>query len=184
MRRYQLPILRPTPALIVAIIVLLLATSGIAQGAPNPSRGEITLMTLSGSVTTTSPAVYPTGDTVQLNGQPTYAFTQAAGEAIQLIASVDIVSAEATLCDVTLVVHGLSGGSPLPLGARVDYSSEKGERGEGSGVGGLAAPTSDRTVTLRAEAWESGTCDGGDGGDAGPDTWQLALRVSVVTLRD
>jgi hypothetical protein len=81
-------------------------------------------------------------------------------------------------------VYGESGGALLPLGARVDYFSEKGERGEGSNVGGIAAPATDRTVILQAIAFEGDSCDGGEGGDAGSDTWDLTLTVSVVTLRD
>jgi hypothetical protein len=182
--RVYLPNLRPTPAAVVAITALVFAASGVAHGAPKPDRGEITLVTLSGSTSTTSPAAYEIGDPILLNGQATFAFTQAAGEAVQLIASVDAVADPATFCDVTTIVYGESGGVLLPLGARVDYFSERGERGLGSDVGGIAAPATDRPITLKAIAFESNSCDGGQDGDLGEDTWDLTLRVSVVTLRD
>ena len=186
MRVYPKANLRPSPALIVAIIALVFATSGVAHGAPRSSRsGEVTLVTLTGSVSTTSPAAYETGDTILLDGQATYNFTQAAGEALQLIASVDDVSeTPATFCDVTTIVYGESGGVLLPLGARVDYFSEKGERGEGSNVGGLAAPATDRSITLKAIAFEGNTCDTAVEGVDDEDTWDLTLTVSVVMLRD
>lgn len=174
---------RPTPALIVAIVALGFAASGGAQAAPNANRGEVTVVTLSGSASTTSPSAYSTGDIILLNGASTFTFTQAAGEAVELIASVD-AGGDVTLCDVTTIVYGESGGAGLPLGARVDISSDKGERGEGSDVGGIAAPGADRTIVLKAIAWEGSSCDGGEGGDAGSDTWNIALRVSVVTLRN
>lgn len=106
-------------------------------------------------------------------------------QSVQLVASV-IAAADppATACDVTTIVYGESGGALLPLGARVDYYSDRGERGEGSDVGGIAAPAADRTITLKAMAFENESCDAGQGGDAGLDTWDLALTVSVVTLRD
>lgn len=185
MRFYPLANLRPSPALIVAVIALVFATSGVAHGAPRPNRGEVTLVTLSGSTSTTSPDAYPTGDPILLNGDSTYTFTQAAGEAVQLILSVDVVATTtATFCDVTTIVYGESGGDSLPLGARVDYYSEKGERGEGSNVGGIAAPATDRPITLKAIAFENQSCDTVVEGVDDQDTWDLTLTVSVVTLRD
>jgi hypothetical protein len=184
MRVHPLAKLRPSPALIVAIVALVFATTGVADGAPRPNHGEVTLVTLSGSTSTTSPAAYVTGDPILLNGQATYMFTQAAGEAVQLIATVDAVADPATFCDVTTIVYGESGGVLLPLGARVDYFSEKGERGEGSNVGGIAAPATDRAITLKAIAFESNSCDTAVEEVDDEDTWHLTLTVSVVTLRD
>lgn len=175
--------LHPSPALIVAIFALVFATSGVAYGAPR-GGGEVTLVTLSGSTSTTSPEAYETGDPILLNGQATYTFTQAAGEAVQLIASVIAVANPATFCDVTTIVYGQSGGVLLPLGARVDYFSNRGERGLGSDVGGIAAPATDRTITLRAIAFEGQGCDTVVEGVDDEDTWDLTLTVSVVTLRD
>ncbi|MEX2099968.1 MAG: hypothetical protein WEB19_01005 [Acidimicrobiia bacterium] len=120
--------------------------------------------------------------TIPLNGQPSFTFTQLAGEAVELIATVDADPGTSTFCGVNTIVYG----DGIPLGARVDLFTNKGELGEGSDIGGLAAPASDRTVTLRAFTRELDGCDQeppeleGDG----PDTWTVSVTVTVVTLRN
>ena len=173
MRARLLSHLRPSPATAIALVALVFATTGGIVAKPpseKPGQDEVTLVTLTGGPvdTTTSGEQVP----IPLNGAATFVFTQRAGEAVQLILTVD-ATGPATFCDMAAIVYG----EGIPLGARVDVFSNKGEVGEGSGIGGLPAPATDTIVTLKAIAMESaGSCDQAvydDEGteiDSGPDT--------------
>lgn len=166
--------LRPSPAVGIALAALLVASTGIASAKPQSSNDGVTVTNLSGAITTTGP--YP-GVPIPLNGSPSVSIPQAAGQALQLIVTVDADHPETTqFCGLTVLVFD----SDDKLAARVDLHTEKGERGDGSGVGGLAAPATASTITLEAVAWENDDCDGADGAD----NWTVSLDVSVVGMSD
>ena len=183
--------LQLSPATLVAILVLVFATSGVALGAGRVDKSEVNLVTFAGSADTTGPHVQ---ETILLNGQPSYTFTQLAGEAVQLIASVDAIPNPATFCGVTTIVYGTTtdgaddGSEPdlLPLGTRVDLHSNKGELGEGSDVGGIAAPAADRSVTLQAITRETDMCDADPPHEEvdADDTWNVSLSLTLLILRN
>lgn len=175
--------LRPTPATAIAMVALVFAMTA------NAGAGPRTLVNLSGGpVTTTSPN---TDVTIPLNGQATYSFTQKAGEAVQVIATFDADAGTgpsgASFCNLLLMVYGDK------IQARYDVKSEAGELGEGSAVGGRAAPATDTTVTLRAIARElsdptESQCDQANSEEPSTDpvdqdTWTVSVRVTVHTIR-
>jgi hypothetical protein len=178
--------LAPSPAAVLSIIAIVLAMTGGAVAADKLDKDEVTVVTLTGGpVDTTSPNE---DVTIPLtSGSDTFTFTQKAGEAVEVIATFD-VSSQATFCNMVAFVYGVD----LPLQARpqFDFKSEAGELGEGSAIGGLAAPAEDREVTLHAIARELGSgsgdgsgCDEEVEGVADSDTWSVGVTVSVVTLR-
>lgn len=173
----------PSPATVLAILALVFAMTGGAVAAGKINKDEVTIVTLTGGpVDTTEPnadvTIPLTDDSDELT------FTQQAGEAIELIATFDADSSQATFCNMTAFVYGVD----LPLQARpqFDFKSEAGELGEGSAVGGLPAPETDREVTLRAITRETDGCDEdvGEGETDLSDTWTVSVIVSIVTLRN
>jgi hypothetical protein len=181
--------LLPTPTTTMALVALVFATIVAPVGAKpaieQPDKDEVTLVTLTGGpVDTTTPGA---DVEIELNGEPAFTFIQKAGEAVELILTPS-TSGNANFCNVTTIIYA----DDKPLGARVDEFSNKGEVGEGSDIGGLAAPASDTTITLKALTRESGeSCDqdvyndeGTEIIDSGPDTWTVSVRVTIVTLRN
>lgn len=181
----------PSPATVLAVLALVFAMTGgaVAAGQKIPKDDEVTVVTLTGGpVDTTEP-----NDDVPIpltESSDTFTFTQRAGEAVELIATF-AVSEEATFCNMVAFVYG----ADLPLLARpqFDFKSEAGDFGEGSAVGGLAAPLEDREVTLHAIArelnggygeGETEGCDEPAGGPDDSDTWTVSLTLSIVTLRN
>jgi hypothetical protein len=177
--------LRATSVTAIALVALVLASTGAAVGKPAtepPGGNEVTLVTLTGGpVSTTTPGAQVP---IPLNGESTFVFTQKAGEAIELILTANPSGDTATFCDMAAIVYG----DGIPLGARVDLFSNKGEVGLGSAIGGLPAPATDTIVTLKAITMESSEfCDGEVPGEPGPadtDTWTVSVRVTIVTLRN
>lgn len=173
----------PSPATVLAILALVFAVTGGAVAGNKIDRDEVSVVTLTGGpVDTTEP-----NEDVPIpltEGSDEFTFTQKAGEAVEIIATFDVDSSQATFCNLTAFVYGID----LPLQARpqFDFKSEAGELGEGSAVGGLAAPAADREVTLRAIARENDGCDedAGEGETEFSDTWSVSVAVSVVTLRN
>ncbi len=173
----------PSPATVLAILALVFAVTGGAVAAGKINKDEVTVVTLRGGpVDTTESNVDVTIPLTE--GSDEFTFTQKAGEAVELVATFDPDSSQATFCNMTAFVYGVD----LPLQARpqFDFKSEAGELGEGSAVGGLAAPTADREVTLRAIARENDGCDEdvGEGEQDLSDTWSVSVVVSVVTLQN
>jgi hypothetical protein len=183
MTAHRLHIPGPSPATVLAILALVFAVTGGAVAADKINKNEVTVVTLTGGpVDTTEPnedvAIPLTDESDE------FTFTQKAGEAVELIATFERDDSQATFCNMTAFVYGVD----LPLQARpvFDFKSEAGELGEGSAVGGLAAPTEDREVTLRAIAREGEGCDEdvGEGETNLSDTWTVSVAVSVVSLRN
>jgi hypothetical protein len=180
----RLHIRRPSPATVLAVVALVFAVTGGAVAADKMNKDEVTVVNLTGGpVDTTAPHEDVTIPLTDESDE--FTFTQKAGEAVELIATFDTDSSQATFCGMTAFVYGVD----LPLQARpvFDFKSEAGELGEGSAIGGLAAPTEDREVTLRAIARETEDgCDEdvGEGETNLSDTWTVSVAVSIVTLRN
>jgi hypothetical protein len=68
----------------------------------------------------------------------------------------------------------------------VDLHSNKGELGEGSDVGGIAAPATDRSVTLQAITRETEMCDADPPEIEGDedDTWSVSFSLTLLILRN
>lgn len=181
---------RPSPAPVLAVLALaVVAMAGSAVAADKIDKDEVTVVTLTGGpVETTEPNAIVTIPLTDDSDE--FTFTQKAGEAVQLIATFDVFT-EATFCNMFVFVYA----DDLPLQARpqFDFKSEAGELGEGSAMGGLAAPMEDQEVTLHAIARELGDGYGTDGmkgcdqeveGVSDSDTWTVSLTLSIVTLRN
>lgn len=173
----------PSPAAVLAMLALVFAVTGGAVAANKIDKDEVTTVTLTGGpVDTTEPNADVTIPLTDESDE--FTFTQKAGEAVEVIATFDVDSSQATFCNLTAFAYGVD----LPLQARpqFDFKSEAGELGEGSAIGGLAAPAADREVTIRAIARETDGCDQdvGEGEEDLSDTWTVSVTVSVVTLRN
>ena len=173
-RRFRLVV----PVTLLALGALSLLTSAQVGARGMNTNDEVTVVNLSGGpVSTTDNGVQVP---IPLNGAASYTFTQKAGQAVQLIATADVDDTGGSFCSYVVIVHGDK------LQARIDGSTEKGEVGEGSGIGGLAAPSADTSVTIQAIVMEIDQCDEGlPEPSNGPDTIIVnSLRVSVITLRN
>lgn len=170
----------------VAVLLLPLAAEGVAQAKGDTTKGGVTVVNLAGGpVDSTTWSSDGSSDAViSLNGSTTYTFTQRAGQAVELIITADVDESAADFCEWAVGVVGAGG---EPLAAWVWGGTERGEVGEGSGIGALAAPAADTVVTIRAFVREVDFCDEVDGdNDANvivDDTITVtSLRVSVVLL--
>jgi hypothetical protein len=129
---------------------------------------------------------------IQLNGANTFSFTQPAGAAVELIVTQTDAESHwsnpsypAAFCEGTVYVFDDS----APLGVRLDLLDQRGDHvgfpGYQTAMNGLAAFSSDRTVTLSAIVRENDGCD--DTNDDEPvaddDWWTVSIRVSVVILQ-
>jgi hypothetical protein len=172
-RRFRLIV----PVALLSLLVLSLGMSVQVGARGTNTNDEVTVVNLSGGpVSTTDNAV---GVPIPLNGASSYTFTQKAGTAVQLIATTEIDDSDATFCAWHVIVYGDK------LQARIDGATEKGEVGEGSGIGGLAAPATDTQITVQALVRELDQCDQEVEGIADEDTITVeSLRVSVITLRN
>jgi hypothetical protein len=168
--------------LVVPIALLSLGVLSFAMSVQVGAKGqstndEVSVVNLSGGPVNT------TGNNVDapilLNGASSFTFTQKAGEAVQLIATADVDDSDATFCTWVVIVHGDK------LQARIDGATEKGEVGEGSDIGGLAAPVANTEVTIQALVREIDQCDQEVEGIDDEDTITVnSLRVSVITVRN
>lgn len=165
------------PIALLSLGVLSFAMSVQVGAKVTNTPDEVSVVNLSGGpVSTTDNNV---DAPIPLNGAATFTFTQKAGQAVQLIATPDVDDSAATFCAWVVIVHADK------LQARIDGHTEKGEVGEGSGIGGLAAPASDTVVTIRALVREIDECDQVVEGVDDEDTITVnSLRVSVITLRN
>jgi hypothetical protein len=175
------------------ILVLALALGVVLSGgmavAKDPTdkaaSDEVTVVNLSSSEavqTTTEFELVP----IDLNGAATYAFTQEAGTALELIATAVVTHGDHTMaCDMDVFVWDEATND----GLRIQRASDRGEIGwGGSEMAGLAAPVTDRQIVLSAAARESEGCDQEIEGvpqEYLDDTWTVhSLDVSVITLRN
>jgi hypothetical protein len=165
------------PIALVSLGVLSFAMSVRVGARGTNTNDEVTVVNLSGGpVSSTDENV---DVPIPLNGAPSFTFTQKAGQAVQLIATPDFDDSAATFCDWVVIVHGDK------LQARIDGHTDRGEVGEGSGIGGLAAPASDTVITIQALVRELDGCDEEVEGVADEDTITVnSLQVSVITLRN
>ena len=179
------------PAFVALVVLMLAATATIgASSKPIADKDEVSIITITGGPvdTTTQGAEV----TIPLNGQDRFVFTQRAGDVVQIVTAVtaDPNTAPGTsgFCDMTAIVYD----DGTNIGTRADFSTNKGEYGEGgAGITALAASATDRTVTLTAFAREDfDFCDedlyDNDGllFDSGPDTWTVSVKVSIITVRN
>jgi hypothetical protein len=100
----------------------MVGTAGaVKPGKTKADTDEVTVVTLRGGpVETTAPG---TGDTILLNGESEFTFTQKADVAVQVILSnyIGWDESDVTFCDGTTIVYA----DGLPLGARVDFLARK-----------------------------------------------------------
>ena len=176
-----------------AVVAVLVVTAGVALGGTRGGSKPVTVATLAGSASTDT-GTFPNANeevAIPLDGANAFSFTQPAGAAVEVIVNaVDSAVHHsnpdylAAFCDGAVVVSADRG----PLGVFVDLPDQRGGPGSDSGMAGLAAPATDRTVTLHATVQEMG----GDGGCdqasqnepvADDDWWTVTIRVSVVILQ-
>ncbi len=183
----------PSPGVIVAALALVFALAGVAVGAKTTDRDEVTVVTTTGSASAHGPVEHEPGDVSETEIQltPIDSYTQRAGESVLLNGTIDVQNIspyEQAPCDVFVrVFSGESGGDEGRAGLIMAYLFERGEVGDAADSEGLPAPAVDTTRTLKAEVMVDPFDEhqGGDFGDCDPsDTYNVSVRVSIVTLRN
>ena len=209
MRSKVLSYLRPTPATALGLVAIVFAMTGNAGAAPR------TIATLSGgpvqTPTLTSEEEIGTVEVnIPLNGQPSYSFTQKAGEALLITAEAVLTPGATTnFCGARVSVRGVGDENVFPnssawLGLNMTQHTNKGDYGSLTDSRAIPAPAATRTIEIEAVVVEgeasqphleafygSDTCDGfGPGSDPNnidydpyQDDWTASVRVTIVSFR-
>jgi hypothetical protein len=181
----------PSPALVVAVVALLFAAGGYASAGEKRNKDEVGVAVSTGGPVATGDPGVPVPIALS-NGS----FIQHAGEAMVIVARADLMPDENTFfCGVDLIIHlapDSEGVSDLRL--RLTAHSNKGEFGEQTDSGALAAPLVDTERTFVAFLIEDDQdndpdtqgCDDPSPpeGPPGEDTWAATVTINVIALRD
>lgn len=178
----------PSPAAVVAILALTVATAGTAVAADKvkEDKDEITITTLvGGPVDSTDPFTQvpiPLTDAT---------FVQQPGEMLVISATAELVQSEETaFCGALVVVTDTN--HPEQLGLEMFSHTELGDWGQLTDSAALGTVTSPTTRQLAAYVIENGgpgsewPCDSvnEEEPDGGQDTYTATVTVTVTTLRD
>lgn len=185
-RKLRLGLPRPSSATVIAFVALVFAMAGGAVAKDKIDKDEVTVVTTTGGpVQSVNPSEEPPEAEIPLSN-PT--FTQKAGEAALVSAEADIsgVPQETANCDLFVVVSDRAGSL---IGLFMEQLARRGDPGTLGGSRAVAAPATDREITLSAFAQEAIPPD--DQGNPVPDegqcdaeTFTVSVRVSITTLRN